>query len=574
MLQQCFHILFISAICIIWGLPMVLIFRNQKKSEAISFEEIIFSFFTGLSILSLFAAWACLFFPLSYQLVLIGSLLPVLLLVFQNKKNRIKLPVITSLLKSTKIELIVFTILGAALFVILASNKPVMPDTDLYHLQIIRWNQEYGTVKGLANLYLRYGFYSNWLSLVSFFALPFKNLNYLYLNSCLSIWFLLFLVQKLSFHLQRFRNTKENKVFSFSYLIILVLLFVNWGLIRVNASSTSYDFIVSCLTIITLLSITEEIIIGSYLNTSRLYPLIIITVSIPFFKLSGIAILLILFTYFLVTRKKKTVYFITILLAIAFLIPFLARNYIETGYPLFPYTFLSLGNPDWQVPTQMADKIASYISLNNKYFNQPIPINEWKAPSYHWLKSWFKFIPRIDQLIILLLITGLPIFSFFRKTLLKGKERYLPIYVVDWLALIIWFLLSPDPRFAYGYLLIMVAIPWSFLAAKFFPAKFISLSIVVLSGGIIIYGTHKTNVNNVRVPEISTLPQISVVKINNTNYNIPVKQDANPDGRCFYSPLPCIYEINPYLELRGDNYKNGFRMSKTIDSVFIMNYSY
>jgi hypothetical protein len=576
MLQQFFHIFLISMVCITWGLPVIMLSQSNKNNTAINAKEIIISFFTGLSLISLFAAWICLWLPVTWIAFIVATILPLLftIVLFKRTNTRLLFNIPVSFAKKKKLILTIFIILSLVLFLVLGSNSPVMTDTDLYHLQIVRWNQEYGTVPGLANLYPRYGFYSNWLSLISLFALPFKNENYLYLNITVSTWFLLFLMQKLSFHLQRYNEYKENKIFSWTYIFIIILMFAEWGLFRINSSSTSYDFIVCCLTLIILLGVTENITSGSLAVSPGLIPLIIIAASVPFFKLSGIAIILTVFVYLLVTRKNKFSYLAFAFLILLYTIPFLYRNYIQTGYPLYPYTIVSWGAPDWQVPLQMTERISRFISLNNKYFNQPIPQAEWTHSSFQWIKSWFTHIPLTDQLIILLTVLGLPVFIFYAKKSFQKNWKALSIYITCCLALLIWFILSPDPRFAYGYLLFTGCFPLSFLAAKVLSPKLISVSLSILGIFIIVYGAGKFTTKNIIAPVNVISPELSSVKINYSNYNIPKKVNETTGIRCYYSPLPCIYEINPYLEQRGDSLKQGFRMRKNIDSVFINNYSY
>ncbi len=156
--------------------------------------------------------------------------------------------------------------------------------------------------------------------------------------------------------------------------------------------------------------------------------MLIIGASIPFFKLSGAVIIFIIPLYLLLSREKKRYYPGFIFLLLLFTIPFVYRNYVQTGYPLYPYTFISWGEPDWKVPLPMTDRISRYISLTNKYFNQAIPGSDWAQPSWQWIKSWFSHIPLVDQLIILLAIAGLPVFFLISKPVLKERRAYRDSY--------------------------------------------------------------------------------------------------------------------------------------------------
>ena len=575
MILQSFHILLISLVCIFWGLPVVMITHSTRSGAAINTEKIILSFFTGLSLISLFAAWLCLWVPLTWTLLMMGSSLPFFLSIFILRKYgyRALFKRSASTRKKNRLDVLLFTVVSIVLFLLLGSNPPSMIDTDLYHLQIVRWNHEYGTVPGLANLYLRYGFYSNWLSMISLFILPFKNENFLYLNITLGIWFLLFLMQRLSFHLQRYFDSKDSRLFSWIYLFVTILLMAEWGLFRVNASSTSYDFIAAVIILMALLLITEDLISGHFSAQANLLPLLIISASAPFFKQTSAAIIGVVFVYLLATRKSKFMFLFFTILILLFIPPFFYRNYVQTGFPLYPYTAFAWGTPDWQVPLNMTDRISRFISLGNKYFDQPLPAID-PPSSFQWMKSWFIYIPKLDKLFVVLALTGLPVFFFYARKKLRKKTGLVYIYASCWLALCLWFLLFPAPRFAYGYLLFLASFPLSFVATRFLNQNFISVSLYILTACIIFYGAGKWNKNNSIAPANTNNPEISKVTINHSIYNLPIRSSGNPDLRCSYSPLPCLYETNPYLEQRGDNLKKGFRMNNNIDSAFIINYGY
>jgi hypothetical protein len=573
MVQQFLYTLIISAVCITWGLPVILL-QSKKNNSLINSEEIILAFFTGLSILSLFAAWTCLFFPLKWTLAAGATFVPLLLTIILLRKKKVRLTHFKSgiFFNSINITLLVFVLISIFLFLALDSNTSTMRDTGLYHLQIIRWNHEYGTVHGLANLDFRYGFYSNWFSLISLFLLPFKNENFLFLNITSGIWFLLFLVQRVSFHLQRYRITKTNSILTWMYTLIIAISFAEWELFRQNASSTSYDFIVTILTLILLLTITEDFI--STTPRKNLIPLLILASSVPFFKLSGAPVLFIVLIYLLCTRKEKKFYLTFISILVVFAIPFVYRNYIQSGYPVYPYTFFSSGSPDWQVPLQMTKKIGSFISLYNKYLNQQIPVNEWTHPSFDWMWHWFANIPVTSRAIIVLALIGVPVLFFQAKNIMKSKLGIISIYSACWASLLLWFISSPDPRFAYAYLLFIIAVPFSLIAAKILNSRLILFLYAASVVGILIYSLNKIYPNQLISPEQILIPQTNSTVINNKTYNLITRSNETTDRRCNYCTLPCIYEINPYLEQRGNSLKDGFRMTKDIDPIFIINYKY
>ena len=192
MLQSLFYFILISTFCIIWGLPIFLYNGNQKQNIRLTFEEIIFSFLIGLIFISVFSSWVSLFSPVRFFTLLLFTL-PLLFfeIFWLRKKTWI---VDLSFSRQLKTAELLFLIAGFLLFTFLCIGKPTLEDTDLYHVQNIKWIYEYGTIPGLANLYLRNGFYSNWFHLISIFHLPFSNHNFIYVNYTFVIWIFFFML--------------------------------------------------------------------------------------------------------------------------------------------------------------------------------------------------------------------------------------------------------------------------------------------------------------------------------------------------------------------------------------------
>jgi len=80
-------------------------------------------------------------------------------------------------LKNLKVPLQLF--LGAITILIIAqcSTAPYVIDNESYYIQTIKWLNEYGYVKGLANLHIFFGQTSGWHIAQSAF-----NLSFLYPN--------------------------------------------------------------------------------------------------------------------------------------------------------------------------------------------------------------------------------------------------------------------------------------------------------------------------------------------------------------------------------------------------------
>jgi len=567
MLQNLVHFIIISCISVLLGWPLVF-FQQKKNNEtiAVSADSLIMSFFCGLALLAIFSSWMSLFFPLRIS-ILFSVTVPVAILsiwLFKKSSARIIVPA----LKAYPVHFL-FLLLVCILFFILGSNRPVMEDTDLYHLQIIRLNREQGLVTGIANLYPRYGFYSCWLQLISFFYIPFKNENFLFLNLTAGCWFCFFLVRKIIAHQSQAKP--ESKILLVFYLLVLLYMFLEWDLFRANSSSTGYDFIVTALTIIVLSQITENFFFQRRYNE---WLIILLAVSVPFFKLSGGPFLFILGIYFLMTPESWKIRLTAILIFAIFAIPFFIKNYYQTGYVLYPYTFIDPFSPDWKVPGDIMKNFVNYLSSSNKYLNQaPRMFSDYDPASLHWVRGWPARLVLTDKLLLCFAAASLPL-SFFIKNKNYNYRKLLTIYYATLLSLLVWFFSAPDPRFVYGSLMFCGFIIVSFFIARFIKKFMVNLALVILSICICIYGSRKIDLHNLITTASVYYPAYQKIMIHGAEYNLPRKINNNWNIRCYNVPLPCIYQFNPYLEPRGQSIKDGFRMKPITDSNFIINYNY
>lgn len=573
MLFQLIYFCFISFFCLTWGLPIVFTIDRKKK---LSLQTILLGFFVGLAALSILAAWVSLFVAVRFEVLFFFSV-PVIL---WNAKKTKALKIFQSfkfsplLQKVSKIEL-VFIAVCILLFCFLSTGKPTMEDTDLYHIQSIKWIHEWGTVPGLANLYLRFGFYSNWFHAISFFDVPFLNKNFLYLNFTFVVWMFLFL-----FYQYKKSGNAGNSVqkhLSVFFLFVLFFMLMKWDLFRVGSSSTSYDFVVSGMVLICI-SLLLEKIIGS--ANSNHFTLLFLLLTTPFYKLTGFFILPFWFFIFYGTSKKIRTVLFSLFITVLCFIPFAIKNLIQTGYPFYPYKFLDFLKPGWQVPSSMVDLFNKYILLSNHYINQSIPgFPLTDGSSFSFIDDWFLHLVKADQVLIFFCFTSLPLaWVILKKIYNQNFLKILVIYLLCIPAFIAWLIASPDPRFAFGFLIFMVFFPLTSIVSMFIKKWMLSVSMVLISLLGIVYIVSKAqkqfSLLNVLQPTVIEVPQYKTVTINNKSYYIPQILGNNWNPRCINDPLPCIYDQNPYLKPRGKELGDGFEMIPLPDSAFILKYYY
>src|SRR6188474_276984 len=213
-------------------------------------RPIIFYLVCGLISFTILAQIIVLFFPLGSitQLSLATILLASAVFKWNDCKNLFK-KIFLEFSTWSALSLILF-LLSWVIVLIISAGPTMMDDTESYHIQSIKWIQEYGSIPGLVNLHERFGFNSSWFSSVALFSFSSKTTGgFTVLNSVISLWLCYWFLEKFN------QFQKENNLqaaFAIHLVFIVCLLF--WALIKGNATTTNYDYIT---TSIVLLLFTE-----------------------------------------------------------------------------------------------------------------------------------------------------------------------------------------------------------------------------------------------------------------------------------------------------------------------------
>lgn len=228
--------------CCLWS---GFLFYKLISRKAIQ-RPVIFYLISGLVLLSVIAELVVLFFPIG--LIVQAALVIILLAIAVSKWNDCK-----NLFKTIVFEfstwptllLILFFLTWTAILLINA-GPTMMDDTESYHIQSIKWIQEYGSVPGIVNLHVRFGFNSSWFSSVALFSFWSKTTGgFTVMNSCISVWLCYWFIEKFN------QFQKENNIqAAFAILSIFIVSLAIWPLIRGNAATTNYDFVTTSIVLI------------------------------------------------------------------------------------------------------------------------------------------------------------------------------------------------------------------------------------------------------------------------------------------------------------------------------------
>lgn len=582
MIQLIFHIIIISALCMVWGLPTLLIFKKTNSESGSNFWMrstaglYCFLYFSGLITLSFITSVACLFIPLKFTYFL-GLTLGLLLLLIPKRKRTLQiLKQYSFKWKFTIIES-AFVFICILMFIIIGTLKPVNADTNIYHVQIIKWFNEYGTIPGIANLFPRYGLGSNWFNLISIFKIPFfSNNNYTWLNTTTVIWFFVWLAGNWKFHQKNTSASVSSKILSHLYLLLIVFCLFEWELFRDAANSTNYDFIVTALTIVIVLFLIEEILLPPI--TKKFSFLFAITcISLIPLKLSG-AFAILLLLYYLLSFKKTKYWIYCFITGLLITIPFIIKNYIITGYPFFPAS-LSLPSPEWQVPIAMTDYLRQYIHVTNRFYNASIDYTQIPELMHkNWISIWFSGILIQQKIIVLGALTSISVI-LFKPSFLHDTKKLRILFLLLLLMAAGWFFSAPSPRFGYGVLLILAFFPACLFLGRYISTR-LHQPVIIVSIAISCFYIYKKS-SPIRNSPVHLLYPIAVdkppvKKINLDGIDVYLPEIINNGWMrdCYDTEVPCIYQENIYLHPRGTSIKDGFKMTGQPDSLFVRKYIY
>ncbi|MCF6128798.1 hypothetical protein L1S35_03885 [Flavobacterium sp. AS60] len=216
-----------------------------------------------------------------------------------------------------------------------SSTLPFIIDNESYYIQTIKWLNEYGFVKGLANLHLFLGQTSGWHIAQSVYSFSFLYERFNDLNGFCLLLANFFAFQKLQSYF-----TKGN-----SMDLLFGLLPLTYAFLFQFISAPSPDLPVYVLAFI---------LFSMYLNEDTQDTFIIITIFGLFAVfIKSTAFILLLFPLILLLKHftvlKKQLLTLSLIGGLVLFL-FVLKNTMLTGYPLFPLLCFRMDDLDYTVP--------------------------------------------------------------------------------------------------------------------------------------------------------------------------------------------------------------------------------
>lgn len=335
---------------------------------------------------------------------------------------------------------------------------PYIVDNESYYIQTVKWLNEHGFVKGLANLHFFFGQTSGWHVAQSVFSFPFVHSNFNDLSGFCLLIGNLFAFRKLN----EFRITRK-----YECLIIGMFPLANLFFFRFIGAPAP-DIAVYVLSFMIF-----YLFIDNYntKNVDGLKLLLLLIVFAIYIKATAITLLALPIILMFQSRTIRIDYRVLTVSAVVFIL-FICKNLMLSGYPLFPFPIRLTG---WSPLHQVPEILMHYFSQN-------------KSAAFYLSEAQYAGMSAGDIVLKWLSVGGLD--GMFNKLAIAlvvlapavvakyfNKREYWLMYAAMVLQLGVLFVFSPQYRFFLNFMLLFLFI----CLAPLFRHKQVLHSILYLS---------------------------------------------------------------------------------------------
>ncbi len=280
-------------------------------------------------------------------------------------------------------------------------------DSDLYHAQAIRWIEEYGIVKGLGNLHVRFAYNSSAFAVSALYSMRFLGGQSYHVMS----GFFTLLLAWQCVDIKNVIRRGHLVISDFARLAAIYYMFTVFDEIVAPAS----DYFLSAIVFYVIIHWLDMYVkhersyvpyillslLGIFATTLKLSaaPMVLLTI-IPIYKLMHDR-----------TREKTHALIISIVLAFIIVLPFIVRNVIISGWLLYPVTFINLFNVNWKIPKGMAAFDAKEIKTFGRGYNDVAAFGD--VSFGEWVPHWFGNITGISKIMLILDMVAIVVFVVY-----------------------------------------------------------------------------------------------------------------------------------------------------------------
>lgn len=367
---------------------------------------------------------------------------------------------------------IVLLILVCAYF---TSRGSYISDTNLYHAQCIRWLEEYGILKGLANIQSRAAYNSSAFCLSALYSM-----KYVFGQSMHALQgFMALLLGGLCLDIGTLWKRKKPVLSDFVRLGAIYYL----TLLHREIMSPSSDFAVM-ITLFYIIIVWLDLLERKEASTVPYALLCVAGVYAVTLKLtSGLILILLIKPVVMLVREKKGKEILTYLsLGVLVIAPYLIRNVVISGWLIYPMTALDLYDVDWKVPAELVNADSFQIRSWGKGIHE---YGLYEAGPSKWWPNWFRTtLSSTEKILILADMAALPVLVFMltRQAKEKSAEKWDKLLVMAMAAasFLFWQFSAPLARYGYVYILSLVLLVFGELYIELWKKKKNTLLLVIV----------------------------------------------------------------------------------------------
>jgi hypothetical protein len=454
-----------------------------------------------------------------------------------------------------------------ALLFIFWMVPPINGDSAEYHYLSIKWYEDYKVIPGLANIHGRFAF--NPAAFIVSAAYSFSDIAHqaLYpVNGVLFFAFSFWWLKKIISNLNNLSSLVHLFVFSFVLRQMLA-----------DISSPSSDMLAAITTIYIIVRLTEDSM-GLFSKDVLVILLSLISLAC---KLSVAPVLITVFFYNISFLKVLSWQKWSILLCLGLILylPWLARNFIMSGYLIYPIQITGFIKPDWQAPKEILALDYTFIHDGPRFYFDG-DYTQLRSLSYfqflkYWISSHFTLsVGRPINFTVFCLSILSPLYwlcGFLAKKKIKKKVFFLWCFV--YADLLCWWFTSPEYRFGISFQSMSFFIPLIYFSYKTAINKKIAMLLVVLPLTMldIYYITLSIKNYHLKLNSSWILPQKDFRYFHRNDIaSFPYKiingeqkiYYADKQHECINCTGPCLTWNYGEVEMRGKNIEDGFRLKK------------
>lgn len=468
---------------------------------------------------------------------------------------------------------ILVTVLAMVCFALASAGPAKLIDTDWYHAQTIRWIEEYGCVKGVANLFTSLGFNSSQHYFDALFSMKFlfgQSLKgtggYFGLLLFLHGWFRLL-------NIRRGDRTIGDIITPANAMAAAEIVYV----IIITAFFTDpyTDTLPNCLSFFILtewIALLEEKGEGKKEEVFPYAFLCILAVFATVVKTSAAILILLVIqpAIMLIQNKEWKKIGGYLLIGLLSAVPFFLTNIKTSGYLVYLASGVDLFDVPWKIDVEVlrysVDSMIHDARGVNKTMEEVLDVG------LRWIPDWFRN-ESISHQILYLAVLGVFLFDvmlFIKDMIVKRKQdiQHLLVRGVIYLSLFYWLMTIPQVKYSWTFLLApLVLVPAYYIRRERGLFSLLTKAVGVLAAGVLLlyagFYTYRT------IGYIKTAVPDYLVK--QADYEHHSMASVEIGGLTFYirdeeSDILCGYYVFPYINDEsvleslevGESLKDGF----------------